>query len=407
MGKEKHGLSKLLHNVEKGLRKPVKKIAKKAGPVLGAIAGNMIAPGIGAPLGGALMGALGRGHGNKGKGAVSGALQGAAYLGGSELGSYLNNQMMPPSHSSASPAYQESESHIQGRPNDAISDHGPAPYAQARNLQDEYFEAYGGVKSDPSTYVTAFNKYAVPLVEALKEKALPVSAALLKAYAEQKGQQAEQAEQKVAEEEEELAQSGMRYQPQMPQSFAEEDTGPLAQASMMESPLDVFRKLFPKKQGDNHLSKFMPEHHNIRQYAHGGSVGHIKQSDSSGIADDITTKIPEGSYVWNTTDTSLLGDGSPDNGIKKIRQMESHFERSGIARSHQHNGRLMDVKLSNDEYVMEPRYVAALGEKFAGNPSKGAQVIDKARMSLRKQKGVQKILPPKAKDVKAYFKGGR
>lgn len=400
MGDKKHGLSKLLHNVEKGLRKPVKKIAKKAGPVLGAIAGNMIAPGIGAPLGGALMGALSRGHGNKGKGATSGALQGAAYLGGSELGSYLNNQMMPPSQSSASPAYQESESHIQGRPNDAISDRGPAPHAQAQQIEDAWFKPYGGREKGLAM------GQAAPLIDFLKDRGLPIAKHLLAAVAGGK-EQAGQAEQKVAEEEEELAQSGMPFQPGMSQSFAEEDIGPLAQASMMESPLDVFRKLFPKKQGDNHLSSFMPHHHGIRQYAHGGSVGHIKQSDSSGIADDITTKIPEGSYVWNTTDTSLLGDGSPDNGIKKIRQMESHFERSGIARSHQHNGRLMDVKLSNDEYVMEPRYVAALGEKFAGDPRKGPQVIDKARKNLRAQKGVQKILPPKAKDVKAYFRGGR
>jgi hypothetical protein len=173
-----------------------------------------------------------------------------------------------------------------------------------------------------------------------------------------------------------------------------------------ESALDIFRKLYPKKERkESLLSQFMPEAP-MRQYAGGGSVGHIKQSDSSGVADDITTRIPEGSYVWNTTDTSLLGDGSPDNGVKKIKQMESHFERSGIARSHQHNGRLMDVKLSNDEYVMEPKYVAALGQKFAGNPNKGAQVIDKARKNLRNQKGVQKILPPKAKDVKSYFRGG-
>jgi hypothetical protein len=173
-----------------------------------------------------------------------------------------------------------------------------------------------------------------------------------------------------------------------------------------ESPLDIFRRLFPKRVHQNRLEGFMPHVEPMKQYARGGSIGHVKKSGSSGVADDIDTAIPEGSYVWNTTDTSLLGDGSPENGVRKIRTLESHLERSGIVRSHEHEGKLMPVKLSNDEYVMEPKYVAALGKLETGDPRKGPKVIDKARMNLRKQKGVKKILPPKSKDLQHYFKGG-
>lgn len=190
------------------------------------------------------------------------------------------------------------------------------------------------------------------------------------------------------------------------QAFPEaeqESQSPLTAFS--ESPLEIFRKLFPKRHhGKSALAQFMPEP--IKQYAQGGFTGHIKESDSSGIADDIPKKIPNGSYVWNATDLSLLGDGSSDHGVKKVKQFEDHFERSGIVRNYEHDGRLIDAKVSNDEYVMKPSTVAAIGKKFAGDPRKGPQVIDKARETLRKQKGVKKILPPKAKEVTSYFRGG-
>jgi len=174
--------------------------------------------------------------------------------------------------------------------------------------------------------------------------------------------------------------------------------------------LELLRTLAPHLQGGaNPLAAFTPQMQQQQhpKYAHGGLVnhrhlGHIKLSDSGGQADDIHMRIPEGSYVANATDLSLLGDGSTDNGVKRIQDFEAKFTKSGIHRPYE--DKLIDAKVSNDEYVISPSTIDALGK---GDNKKGAKVMDRLRKNLRKQKGVKAILPPKTKDIHSYMKGGK
>lgn len=147
-----------------------------------------------------------------------------------------------------------------------------------------------------------------------------------------------------------------------------------------------------------------------RRYAKGGyiepaSTGYVKQSDTGGQDDDITAFIPENSYVMNATDLSLLGDGSSQNGAKKIANFEQSVLRSNAAnRAFKKGGstesKSVKVRLSNDEYVLRPETVSTLG---GGDNRKGAKKIDKMRMNIRRQKGVSKILPPKSKKIESYI----
>lgn len=208
--------------------------------------------------------------------------------------------------------------------------------------------------------------------------------------------------------EEEGAPGGGGYQAPLLQQEqeAEQSLNPLM--ALMPSALDLFEKLHGKKDTEREKkrreSDERPE--KMRQYKSGGFTGHINEGSESGIADNIAKKIPDKSYVWDATSVSLLGDGSSKNGIKKLKEFESHIDKSGVLRGNQHSGykNLIDAKVSRDEYVMKPKTVAALG---GGNFKKGAEMNDRARMNLRRQKGVaQKILPPNAKNVSHYFRGG-
>lgn len=149
---------------------------------------------------------------------------------------------------------------------------------------------------------------------------------------------------------------------------------------------------------------------------HYATGGHIKESDTGGQDDDIPAVLPNGSYVMNATDVSLLGDGSSENGAKKLHDFEQHFMRSNIIKPYDthtmgiktHTKSLqksagIPAKVSNDEYVLHPEVVNALGK---GNNARGAKVLDKMRDNLRRQKGVHKILPPKTKSLNYYLPRG-
>ncbi len=106
----------------------------------------------------------------------------------------------------------------------------------------------------------------------------------------------------------------------------------------------------------------------------------------------------------NATDVSLMGDGSTDNGIQKLTDFEkSLLGGSGIVRDLHMKSKGVRARVSNDEYVLHPASVAAIGK---GNLKKGVKVIDGMRKNLRQHKGVQKILPPKAKGLASYMTGG-
>lgn len=378
--KPAHSIKKILKKVEKATIRPISNFidmtAKKATPAATAAVGNYILPGIGAPIGGALGGASTRGPGNRVEGATEGAGQGLGYLAGSNAGSMLSNLQ------NGQPLMRQQPGNINDA-NQRIPDNAVVPPAFRRipsapnlgNLRNLIPNNIFGSIQD--------------LIEGRRKE-----------RAEAEGMaQAQQAPQ-----EEQIFGGGAPFSPQGMQQARETDLSALTPPPM--SPYEVLMSLSPKhrkKKGDKEKIEAVEP---IKHYATGGHahVGLIKESDTGGQADDIPKNIPEGSYVMNATDVSLLGDGSSDNGAKKLREFESKFARSGITKPYDAHSRAIAAKVSNDEYVMSPDTVNALGQ---GNNNKGAKVIDKMRNNLRKQKGVAKILPPKTKNLHAYMKGGR
>lgn len=146
------------------------------------------------------------------------------------------------------------------------------------------------------------------------------------------------------------------------------------------------------------LNNYAPRQLAEGGYVHGGAI----PGNSGGQDDDYDTHIPAGSYVWDATSSSLLGDGNSENGIKKIREMRDRFLESGIVKNEQWNPERVKVKLSPGEIVIEPEVVEALGK---GNRKKGIKKLDNARHALRKEKGLTKFLPPKSKSLDKYLRG--
>lgn len=140
----------------------------------------------------------------------------------------------------------------------------------------------------------------------------------------------------------------------------------------------------------------------VEYYAQGGYV----YGPDGGQLDNRNRRIPEGSYVMNATDVSLLGDGNSNKGAKELIEMERNLFRSGLSKApsltrgyeQRHS---IPAKLSDGEYVIEPQYVTAIGN---GNNSLGAKKLNNARKALRKQKGVKSILPPKSKPMTSYMR---
>ena len=132
-----------------------------------------------------------------------------------------------------------------------------------------------------------------------------------------------------------------------------------------------------------------------RRYAAGGLV---KGYNTSGRADDIDTIIPEGAYVMNATDVSLLGDGSTNNGAKRLTEFEAPYLRSSGGST---RGKGVRALLSNDEYIISPHTVNALGN---GNNKVGANILNTMRDNLRKHKGVNSILPPASRSIASYMR---
>ena len=144
--------------------------------------------------------------------------------------------------------------------------------------------------------------------------------------------------------------------------------------------------------------------HTPHGYVHEGYI----PGNSGGQTDDFFTKILEGSYIMDSTTTSLLGDGNSAHGAEKIKELEYKFTRGGIVRDEPSaNTRLMDVALSDGEYAIKPEIVAAIGK---GNDKLGAKKLDKFRVNVRKQKGVKAgngkkiFLPPKTKPLHTYMR---
>jgi hypothetical protein len=130
------------------------------------------------------------------------------------------------------------------------------------------------------------------------------------------------------------------------------------------------------------------------------SVGGYVHGHSGGTTDDVPTNLPAGSYVMDATTVSLLGDGNSINGAKKLDEFRNRFIHSGVTDfdDSQHN---IKALVSDGEYIMPKPVVDALGK---GDNKRGAKALDVMRDNLRKQKGVKKFLPPKAKPLEKYIR---
>lgn len=151
----------------------------------------------------------------------------------------------------------------------------------------------------------------------------------------------------------------------------------------------IFKKEGRKETKEELLKKKKKK---IRGYAAGGLV---KGNNTSGIADDIDTFIPKGSYVANAMVTSLLGDGSTNYGARKLREFEAPHLRKNV------HFKPVRALISNGEYVIRPATVDAIGK---GNNDKGAKILENGFNKLLKQKGVKHILPPAAKPIASYMR---
>lgn len=139
-----------------------------------------------------------------------------------------------------------------------------------------------------------------------------------------------------------------------------------------------------------------PELYNKGGYVRGGFI----DGNSGGQADDVSVDLPQGAYVMDATTVSLLGDGNTKNGVKKIiKEIEEPFLKSGITNDFSPS-LTIKAKVSDGEHIIPKEVVTAVG---GGNNPRGAKIFDDFRKQLRKDKGIQKFLPPKTKNVMQYI----
>jgi hypothetical protein len=134
--------------------------------------------------------------------------------------------------------------------------------------------------------------------------------------------------------------------------------------------------------------------------------GGYVSGDEGGQDDSRRIDIPEGSYVWDATTVSLLGDGNSLKGKRDIKQLEDSFLRTGIINSRYLEGKQRPQKVihalvSDGEMISPPEVVKRAGN---GSNARGGRVFDRVRKNLRKDKGLKTFLPPKSKPITAYLK---
>ena len=137
-------------------------------------------------------------------------------------------------------------------------------------------------------------------------------------------------------------------------------------------------------------------------YARGGHVkgGEYIKGIGGGQQDNVPKNIPEGSFVMDATTVSLLGDGNSENGKKRLEQIASKYARGGTTSdSTSRHARHIPAKVSSGEFIFLPHVVSNMGN---GSNARGSALLNKMRINIRKQKGVQKFLPPKSKHFEHY-----
>lgn len=421
------GLKKFLHSVEKRLFRP---IVKNAAPILGTGLGTFFGGPLGGILGGALGGSSQRGSGNKLKGALKGAAIGSLYsslapMGAELLGasptstgfwptvtglnspsllSQLGMASAPPiggglglfgnvgtsgilegggllgSAAGLAPKLAGFMSKKDKGAATGAKEEDYGPYFQGLNSERTHGSGYsqhGNGSLHNYQHLDSKVGYSMPSHDLM-------SGALLGKLSE-----------------------GQKKKKSLHDEFMSQLIAP-----PNKQPLRSPRSLAPVE------GRYARGGHAKGKYFNPNNVGYIKEGDTGGQDDDVDMVIPKGSYVLNATDLSLYGDGSSENGAKKIAKFEHStlskrrknihdkefdFDRGGYTKPYDDHQYGLRVRVSNDEYVLNPKTVSIIGK---GSNQRGAKILDRARMSLRQQKGVKKILPPKSKDFQHYLRSG-
>ena len=164
---------------------------------------------------------------------------------------------------------------------------------------------------------------------------------------------------------------------------------------------------------------YMREVGTTGRYAQGGAVrsyreGTLVRGKGKGQDDLIKTSVPDGSYIWDASSTSMLGDGSSRAGARVIKEFETHIRSKvpkrvlkGVEKLVKKRSQQVPVWLSNDEYKSDPVAVSlipfAMGKKQISN-EKGADILRSVIKNIRKHKSsAGSGLPPKAKSILEYI----
>jgi hypothetical protein len=146
---------------------------------------------------------------------------------------------------------------------------------------------------------------------------------------------------------------------------------------------------------------------NLPRYKDGGEIkkrhlNPIKKSkyidgDESGQADNVMVDVPVHSYVIDASTVSQIGDGSSNNGAKRLRD---YFEKIPSILLEERT--MIPCALSAGEYVISPDKVNGLGD---GNVKKGIKILKKFVKNLRDHKDMNvESIPKPTKDLGFYFK---
>lgn len=133
------------------------------------------------------------------------------------------------------------------------------------------------------------------------------------------------------------------------------------------------------------------------------------RGDGKGQADDVSTHLPEGSYVIDAHSVSALGDGSTNAGIKVLKEFErqvlekylTHEEYQEALHEKGTPSKAIPALVSDGEYLIRPLVVTLLGHL---HNSQGAHYLKMMVRNLRIHKRSNGInLPPKAKNIWDYL----
>ena len=122
---------------------------------------------------------------------------------------------------------------------------------------------------------------------------------------------------------------------------------------------------------------------------------------TKGQADKIPDDPPEGSYIWDASVTSMLGDGNTEAGADVIHSLEDKILKNYKGPTIQKKLKIVPAMVSDGEVQSSPLFVTLLGN---GSNAKGAQFLKKTIEKIRHHKSMNKGgLPPKIKPIEHYF----